>query len=274
MDTDAGTFSYSSAGELIDLERYPIDDLTSERAQALIAECQRQLSDSGASAMPAFVKPEAAAALAAEIKPIRPRAFHNSQEHNVYFKPDDPSLPADHPARHQMHTSQRTIAYDLLTDEMGIRHLYNWSPVREFIAAVLGRGRLYLQADPLAALNVQFAEAGDELGWHYDRADFVTTLLLQTTEEGGVFEYVPHLRSSDDENYDGLSQLFAGTHPDLVSRSGQAGALTLFVGRYSPHRVSPVQGETPRMVAVLSYESEPDVVFSQAARKRFYGRAG
>ncbi len=259
---------------LIDLERYPIADISSEAAQTLVAECQAQLRARGACSLPGFVKPEVVPTLAAEMTTLLPQAFHNLQEHNVYFKADDLSLPADHPARRKVRTSQRTIAYDLIPPEAGIRQIYTWPPLRNFIAAVLGKDKLYLHADPLAALNVMGMQAGDELGWHYDRADFVTTLLLQAPEAGGAFEFAPHLRSPEDENYAGLAELLDGSHPGVVSKAGQAGTLTLFVGHYSIHRVAPVQGQMPRLVAVLSYENEPGVTFSEAARTRFYGRAG
>lgn len=258
--------------DLIDLERYPIANLGIEAAQALIAECQAQLKTRGVCSLVGFVKPEAVTALAAEMMALLPQAFHNLQEHNVYFKADDLSLPNDHPARRKVRTSQRTIAYDLIPPQAGIRRIYTWPPLRDFIAAVLGKDNLYLHADPLAALNIMGMPAGDELGWHYDRADFVTTLLLQASEAGGAFEFAPHLRSPEDENYTGLTKLLNGSHPGVVSKASQAGTLTLFVGHYSIHRVTPVQGQTPRLVAVLSYEDEPDVFFSEAARTRFYGR--
>lgn len=265
---------YRAPTDLVDLRRYPIEDLGSQSAQTLVADCQTRLRDSGAFALPGFVKPEAAAALAAEVQPLIASAFRQKQQHNVYFKRDDPAFPEDHPSRRRLRTSQAAIAYDLISPKTGIHRIYNWPPLRAFIAAVLGQDALYLHADPLAALNVMVLEDGDELGWHYDRADYVTTILLQRPEAGGNFEFVPYLRRPDDENYQGLGQLLEGTHPGIVSRPGQAGTLTLFSGHYSIHRVSPAHGPTPRIVAVLSYENEPGVVFSASARTRFYGRAG
>ncbi len=261
-----------TATHLIDLSRYPINDLSSEAAQTLIADCQAQLKNHGACSLPGFVKAEAIETLAGEIQPLLPQAFHNSQQHNVYFKADDPSLPEDHPARRKVQTSQWTIAYDLVPEQAGIRQIYTWASVRDFIAKVLNKPQLFLHGDPMAAMNIMVMNEGEQLGWHYDRADFVTTLLIQRPEEGGAFEYVPNLRQPDEENYEGLAQLLDGAHPAKVSHSAEAGTLTLFVGHYSIHRVSPVSGNTPRMIAVLSYENEPDVVFTEAARLRFYGR--
>lgn len=271
---DPNRFIYSAVIDLIDLDRYPLHDLSSEAGQTLVANCQRQFREIGACSLPGFVKSEAIATLAGEIEPLAPNAFYNTQQHNVYFKADDPSLPEDHPARHKLRTAQHTIAYDQIPPTAGIHQVYNWARLREFIAMVLGKQQIFLQADPLAALNVMIMNEGGELGWHYDRADFATTILLQRPEAGGVYEFVSHLRSQGNENYEGLAQVMSGVHPGIVSRAGQAGTLTLFAGHYSPHRVTPVQGKLPRIVAVLSYVNEPDVVFSESARIRFYGRAG
>ena len=57
----------------------------------------------------------------------------------------------------------------------------------------------------MAALNINVHGPGQELGWHFDRTDFAVTLSLQQCEQGGVFEYVPNLRSARDENFDGVA---------------------------------------------------------------------
>ena len=260
------------AADLIDLKRYPIADLQTEAAQALVAECQAQLKQAGACALPGFLRPETAATLASEMLALRAQAFEQEQQHNVYFKRDDPTLPADHPRHRKVRTSQKALAHDLIPPQSGVHQIYNWPKLREFVAAIVGQPMLYLNADPLAALNVMALEDGDELGWHYDRPDFVTTLLLQRPEAGGNFEFVHNLRGLGDENYAGLAQLLDGEHPGVVSRPGRAGTLTLFAGHYSIHRVSMAHGPNPRLVAVLSYEIEPGVMFSEAARTGFYGR--
>jgi hypothetical protein len=109
-----GKGAYEAPSDLIDLGRYPIEDLASPAAETLIAECQAALKEAGAFALPGFVRPEAAASLANEIQPLIPQAFRQNQQHNVYFKADDPSLPEDHPGRRRLRTSQVAIAYDLI----------------------------------------------------------------------------------------------------------------------------------------------------------------
>jgi predicted 2-oxoglutarate/Fe(II)-dependent dioxygenase YbiX len=52
----------------------------------------------------------------------------------------------------------------------------------------------------------------------------------------------------------------------------EAGTLVLFRGRDAIHRVTPVQGNTTRMLAVLAYNSEPGIALSESARMTFFGR--
>jgi predicted 2-oxoglutarate/Fe(II)-dependent dioxygenase YbiX len=51
-----------------------------------------------------------------------------------------------------------------------------------------------------------------------------------------------------------------------------AGALVLFRGRYALHRVTPVEGTRPRLLAALSYDPEPGRTLTEHTRKIFYGR--
>lgn len=258
---------------LVNLEQYPIHDLDSAEAQELIARSRAQLQATGKCSLPNFLKPEAAGMLVAELGPALSDAHVQNQQHNVYFKEDDANLPADHPARRQLTTHEKVVAYDRIPEPAGIRAIYNWKPLRNFIARVVGRNTLYLHEDTMAPLNIMILENGGQLGWHYDRADFVTTLLLQAPEAGGKFEYISHLRTDENENYAGLGQMLDGTHADVISLSGKPGTLTIFQGYYSPHRVTPVKGSIPRINSILSYTIEPGVIFSGEARLRFYGRA-
>ena len=51
-----------------------------------------------------------------------------------------------------------------------------------------------------------------------------------------------------------------------------AGALVVFRGRTALHRVTPVEGGRPRLLAVLSYDPEPGKTLSEHTRRIFYGR--
>ena len=84
------------------------------------------------------------------------------------------------------------------------------------------------------------------------------TLMLQAPEAGGAFEMVPNVRSDSDPNHDYLRAVVQGERPqDIVEVAREPGSLYIFRGSNSVHRVSPVTGDTLRIMGVLVYETEP-----------------
>jgi hypothetical protein len=55
--------------------------------------------------------------------------------------------------------------------------------------------------------------------------------------------------------------------------SGEPGTLALFRGHWSPHRVTPVEGDRVRMNAVLSFARVPGQRLGSETYRLFYGRA-
>ena len=52
----------------------------------------------------------------------------------------------------------------------------------------------------------------------------------------------------------------------------EPGTLVLFQGRYSIHRVTPIEGDVPRLVALLAYDTKPGTCSSELLRAFRYGR--
>jgi len=138
---------------------------------------------------------------------------------------------------------------------------------------VLEEQQLFPYADSLSSINLHYAHAGQELGWHFDNSSFAITLLIQKPEAGGVFEYVSHLRNAEagEMNYSGVEAVLDGERP-VEKLAIEPGDLVLFRGRNALHRVTPTEGETTRMLVVLAYNAQPDVSLSESARMTFYGR--
>ena len=81
-------------------------------------------------------------------------------------------------------------------------------------------------------------DPGDELGWHFDNADFVVTLMLQAPSRRGVRVRADAPRPRDD-NPTGRGALLSGDRAGVRTMNPDPGTLALFRGHHSPHRVTP-----------------------------------
>jgi hypothetical protein len=198
-------------------------------------------------------------------------AFTHARRHNIYFRKSVPGLAPGHPALAEVETVNRTLCGDQIGGP--VARLYDWPEFATFLAATMGKDRLYPMADPLARVNAMAYGAGQGLNWHFDRAEFTTTLLLQAPAGGGSFDYRTDLRSETDPNFDGVARLLRGEDPARKSLTLAPGTLNVFRGKNTAHRVTPVRGTTDRIIAVFAYFDRPGVTFSPEERIGFYGRA-
>lgn len=258
--------------QLVDLKRYPVHDLEGEPGHTLVALGRDQLARSGACVLEDFLQPEAVAVARAETEALLGEAFYCEKNHNPYLAPNDPAFPADHPRNLSQVSDLGGLADDLFGNGSVLRSLYRWDELQAFLAALLKVPRLHPYADPLASLNVNVFQPGQQLGWHFDNADWAVTLMLQPATGGGVYEYLPWIRGPEQENYEAVARVLGGQRDGVRRLAMGEGALVLFRGRYSLHRVTPVEGARPRLVAVFSYDTEPGVMLSEHNRQLFYGR--
>ena len=257
---------------LVDLERYPIDALDTSAGHALVERCRAQLLVDGACELPGFLTDDATARLASESSTLAGQAHPSRVEGTPYLDFPDESFPEGHPRRALGANSLRAVAYDLFPSDSGIRALYEWPVLRAFVAAVLDVAELFPYGDPLGALNLAVMADGDELAWHFDQTDFVVSLALVPAERGGDFEFVPRVRTPDDEHYQEVGAVLAGDVSSTHRLPMTPGTLLLFEGRYSLHRVTPIEGDTARLVALLAYDTRPGTTSSDLLRLVRYGR--
>jgi hypothetical protein len=258
--------------DVLDLDRYPLDQPGSAAFAALLAACHDALTLHGMFNLEGFVRPAAVARAAAEILPLSEReSYTHQRRHNVYFVDRVDGLPADHPALRQFETIHHTLCDDQLAGTL-VHEIYEWQPLVDFIARVMDKPQLFVMADPLARLNVMDYRPGEALNWHFDRSQFTTTLLIQAAEAGGEFEYRTDLRSDTDPNYDGVARMLRGDDPQVHVNPLAGGTLNVFKGRNTLHRVSTVRGSRKRLIAVFSYYDRPGVLFSREERLGFFGR--
>jgi hypothetical protein len=256
--------------DLIDLQTYPLDRQESAGYAALVARCRADLARAGMYDLPGFFTPAALAETLPALTAAQDAAFTHARRHNIYFRKDIPGLAPDHPALVQFETVNRTLCADQIDGPL--QRLYAWAPFAAFLAATMEKPALYTMDDPLAAVNVMTYAPGEALNWHFDRSEFTTTILLQAPEAGGLFEYRTDLRSETDPNYEGVARMLRGEDPQVQRIRLTAGALNVFRGRNTAHRVTPVEGTVPRMIAVFSFYDRPGVKMTAEEQKGFYGR--
>jgi hypothetical protein len=261
--------------DFVDLDRYPILELDSDKGLELIRHVGSAMEMTCLCALPDFLRPEALARMVEEAEALVPLAYRGPTEASPYFfnygTDQLASLPADHPRRRKTPRRLSQVAYDLIPPTTAIHQLYNWDPLSRFLAAAVGVERLYRSADRYQALNIAVMEDGGCQQWHFDTNEVNITLLLQTPERGGEFEYVPLIRSAENENYDAVTGVLDGDHSGVVQLVQQAGMLVLFKGHHSLHRVAPVHGSRRRLQTILAHNTRPDVVGSAESNVLHYG---
>jgi hypothetical protein len=260
--------------DIVNVDDYPIDDRNHSARQALIDRCRSDLEHNLCCVIPNFIRPAALDAMAAEATGLEPAANHNNALRNCYLhRQQDASLPAEHPRNLQDRSSVRMIAHDQIPEVSPLKNFYHSDPVRKLIADIVGEGELFENADPYQPANYVCYREGDESSWHFDSDNsFTMTLMIQPAEEGGDFAMSPNTRSDDDQNYEHVGQVLRGELDDKIASIGrEPGALCIFRGCNSLHRVSPVHGNVLRIMGVFVYEFSPGLVGDPEVNATIYG---
>lgn len=245
---------------LLDLERYPVDDLDTDRGRALVTSIKASLDRAGSASLPGFLLPEALAAMAAEAERLAHLAFAGPTRVSPYFFNYDiagEDVPVDHPTRFEGIRNLSQVAYDLIPRDSLLCRLYHSDLVTNLVAQVRNKERLYRLADRYQSLNISVMGEGGCQQWHFDRGQLVTTLLVQAAEKGGIFEYVPDIRSEEKEHFDEVAKVLAGDRTRVHQLDLVPGSLNLFRGHYSMHRVTPVEGHRKRLQTIFAFADEP-----------------
>jgi hypothetical protein len=250
-----------NAQDLIDTERYPLASPTHPLSIDLVEAGSKAMHDRSLFLLPGFINGRGVQRLTAEVEALPARARQYRRE-PYSFKPIDVSLPETHPTRRSQSYSLSMLYAEQFNEHAALRQLFGWQPLVDFLQRVVDRS-LYCSADPTYSLMTTFIDDGGQHGWHFDSNEFVVSLMLRPAACGGLFEYVPELRSDENENYGQVGAVLDGDRSRVISVPTQAGTLTLFHGHHALHRVSPVSGETSRCMALLSYAEREGQTFNK-----------
>lgn len=257
---------------VVNFKEYPIKDLTSAEGRALVEKCRARLAVSGACEMENFVTEEGLAELVKEGSRFEHLAYFSTVEGNAYLEEAPAGTPEGDPRRMTETTRLGAIAYDQFPPDSILRQLYEWDPLMYFIGAVLELKEIYRYGDVMSGLNLAVMKDGDYLRWHFDQTDFVTSLAIQSADEGGIFEYAPMIRRPGEENFERVKRVLKGDREEVGVVPTLPGSLVLFKGRYSLHRVTPIKGNRTRLLGLLAYDTKPGQQGTDHLRQMRYGR--
>ena len=243
----------NSLSDIVNLNQYPIHDLNSKIYNELTAHCKSELDTIGCCVIPNFIKPDSINKMLKEISSKRDRVFWSDESHNPYFSKRDDSLPNIHPVNTFSARNNGYLNGDLIPENSDLHFLYHTEELKNLVSNCLEIYPLFHWADPLAKNVYNCMDPGNCFPWHFDSNEFTLSILIQKAEEGGNFEYVPNLRKPNDENFDGVKKVLNGDRENVRVVKLEVGDLQIFKGRFSMHRVSKVEGNTTRYIALPTY---------------------
>ena len=259
--------------DIVDTARYPLDAPGSARWDEVVGAARAELAADGCTVLPGFVRPELRETLCAEGAELAPHAHYTVEKVNAYNIPLDAELPPDHPATIVLERGNAFVARDLIPPTALIQVLYTSVVFQRLIAECFGLPRLHEYADPLAGLCLNVVAPGMSHPWHFDTNEFTVSMLTREPAAGGEFEYCPRIRTPESENLAAVRSVLTGTGDSLVRRLRlRPGDLQLFQGRFSLHRVSPVEGATERHSAIFAYSDRAGVIGAVERSRQLFGR--
>ncbi len=264
----------ASLADLVDLREFPIHDPASAAYVAAVDGARAGLRSEGCAVLGGFVRPDAVAGLNDEIAERKHATHYSTQVMNPYFHTSfNPDYPPDHAVNTFIERSSGFIPGDAWDAGCATDVLFRAPEVARFIADCLEIGALYCYDDPLAGLTANICDPGQQFTWHFDTNDFAVTVLVQPGDDGGLFEYVPQIRSADDEGFDAIAGVLAGGREGVRALELRPGDLQIFRGRHSLHRVTRVgAGSRPRHAAIFAYTLEPGVIGRVERTRQLFGR--
>jgi len=258
---------------IVDLERYPIQDLNSPKIKETIKKCKNDLDKFSCATIPNFILFESLKIMNAELKKHINDVYMSKESINAYlYSEDDSSLPIDHPKRIFMDRDNGYLNSDLFEKDSEMKFLYAQEKLLNFISACLGVSPIYRWADPLACHAYNVMKPEGILPWHFDSCEFTLSILIQKSEKGGIFEYCPNIREPGNENFEEVKKVLDGDRTRVCQLKLDPGDLQIFKGRFTLHRVTKVEGNRSRYLCIPAYVLDPWRVNTPEHSRAIYGK--
>lgn len=259
--------------QIINLEKYPINDIGSLKYKELTNYTRKQLNEDGCCVLPNFIKPDSIIKMKDEVDRNLSKIYFTSDKHNPYFTKDDKTLHEEHPKRIFTVRQSGYLNSDDLEKDSDLDKFYDLEEMLKFVSDSLEVFPLYTWADPLGKNPYSVMHTDHYFPWHFDGNEFTLSILVQKAEKGGLFEYAPSIRGKDNENFENVTKVLKGDRKLVKSLDLKPGDLQIFKGRFSMHRVTKIEGNTSRYIALPCYVKDPLKINKPEHSKQVYGKA-
>ena len=240
---------------IVNVKAYPIHDLGRPESLEVIARAKEQLASRGACHFAGFLSNTGLDDFLAEAQALEPEAHASNNWYTPYYGEPDNAYPAGHPFNFAVHFAVRYVSRTLLPQNSPLRRLFEDDELLTFLRTLLPDEPLHRYSDARGSLNYTVMTEGDELGWHFDACELVASILLRPAKAGGVFQYIPEVRTADDERFSAVASVLGGQDHHRSVIDFAPGDMVLFRGRHSLHRVTPINGDTSRLIALMSFDN-------------------
>ncbi len=253
--------------EIVNYDEYPLNNYN------FIKSCKKEIIDKSILVLHNFLTKDCLNELVLEALDLEKKAFYCSQNHTILLGKHDNNSDIKDPLNIEVKSDKGCVPHDLVAKNSKLNKLYKSQIFKNFLKEVLTLTNLYPYADKLSSINYNYYQKSQQLGWHFDNASFAITLMVQSSDSGGDFEYVSKGRDYKTNYIDRayISKILNSLiQPKRIIAN--AGTLVLFYGRNYLHRVTPVTSNKPRILVTLNYNEEEGTKLSENARLTFFGR--
>ena len=258
----------SNIKEIINFNLHPINSSTK-----YIELCKKKLLKNSVLQLNNFLQPKSLKKIQNEANSLHSKAYYCSQKHTILLSKKNNKLDENDPCNIEVISDKGCVPHDLISINSDLCKLYNSNDFRLFLESVLDVEKIFPYKDTLSSINYNYYEKNQQLGWHFDNASFAITLMIQSPESGGIFEYINKGRDYEKKNIDkNLISKVLNNHYPVNELSVEDGTLILFYGRNYLHRVTPVKSTKCRILVTLNYNLEEGIELSENARLTFFGR--
>ena len=260
--------------DLVDFNVYPLDETASPEYKIALFQAREQLQHDGCAVIKNLLRPTAVKIISQEIIARKQTTHFSTSSMNPYFhSTKNPDYPDQHPVNTFTERSSGFIPGDSWDSSLAIDVLFRSEALTAFIRDCLETDSVYCYADPLAGLTANILDPGQQFAWHFDTNEFAVTAMIDEADEGGLFEYVPMIRTPDDESFDRIQKVLDDDRSQVKTLELHAGDLQIFRGRHSLHRVTRVPTSSkPRHAAIFAYTAEPGVIGRVERTRQLFGR--